>query len=1318
MLGMIHANNHTKVKNQVVTTTTYPSLPLIKEGSEWVLYGESTQVQTTPKNLFNWSTILYNDPTVRRETYLGRDCISYISGNQTTNQKWLKGLFKTNVRYTLSGYFCVDIGTGIVMKYTDGTIKDVWINDTNETFVYKKLTSDVGKTVELIKGNWNSGARVYLDINTIMVEEGIVDTAYTAYTPPLPSANAESPIINTYKKGTYQNTIDGIPYQFELDNDLLQCGTFKDKLTINTVNKTIKVDRNCIQQVLKGDASDGTYGIYDLNKTNVFYLANNAFKTNVPNSTMCNYMKNIPNSEDTYSYDCLSDPTLAISKFFNFDSSTLGIIASDTTDVLKITRLKTWLSARYTSSSLNPFTIQYALATPTSTTRRLTPVTVQSGSNELVIENTVNAPIERLEIDGGTTQVETVQGVNIFDKNIVKTNLLVDNGRNVVDVDITSKSLLIYNAFATNTQYTIQFYSRRVATYGVLTATFYYTDATSSTGNRIDGVDGYTLKTITSTVGKTIDYIKITNGGNGSANGYIDLNTVQIEQNTVATAYTPFVPPSPSPLYPSTLTSVGQSGSFNVISKSANLIQNGNFANGVSGWNYSDGTATITASDNTLFVTGTGTHNNNYCYRHIPDYQNGHKYYFVSTMKVTNSDCIQLYYHITSGSNITNCIYNPVINTPYRISAISIPNNYSYIVIKSNYVDRATATGKVMEVQKVMAIDMGKDSSNPLYNLTQTQMDAKFVNWSDYKQTTINILATLRSLPDGTKDRLVIDKASQTAWIERNIIQENLNITNLYRTGTDIIRFEGQTSLKCVYSSSMYGSHFKLITTNWTGELEAIFHHGSYFKEYYWSIYKSTIGWLSGDTNQQIIDKGRAWIASEVSAGRTPIVMAKLLTPVIEPIAYPNIATIQHLTNLSKDGITSNMSFDVLILGSKTIVRDGLVLNVDFNNIYGNNSIGVNSPLTTTIKNLADNTPLTLNGFGGTTASGYTGNGTELDPYCLVFDGSNDYINCGSSNVLSLACTISVWVKITSYTGTFRRIIDKNRTEEYSFGIGSDNKLLFAFSNIVPQTGATAIPLNIWTMISVTYDGANIKYYINSILDKIVPQTGLIGIGTNSLNIGLGSGVYFGGLISNGIIYNRALSQSEITQNYNVGLAYNPTNEYKAKGQLLTNLITNGNFANGTTGWTPYDINSFTANNYIAKYTPYTRYGGIVGNIANYTNYRGHRLYFFANYKTDSTLNILVLNDATNQIVRSHSGNNTFMRLSGLMNISSVATNLFIKIQDGRESGWTETQCTNFGVIDMGIDLTNPLFNLTVAQMDTLLLDYPEYFEGNHVSFV
>lgn len=68
-----------------------------------------------------------------------------------------------------------------------------------------------------------------------------------------------------------------------------------------------------------------------------------------------------------------------------------------------------------------------------------------------------------------------------------------------------------------------------------------------------------------------------------------------------------------------------------------------------------------------------------------------------------------------------------------------------------------------------------------------------------------------------------------------------------------------------------------------------------------------------------------------------------------------------------------------------------------------------------------------------------------------------------------------------------------------------------------------------------TYDGANVRLYQNGTLVKTNPYTTAIANSAGALEIGRGGGAayYWDGNINQVILYNRALTDSEVLQNFN-----------------------------------------------------------------------------------------------------------------------------------------------------------------------------------------
>jgi hypothetical protein len=197
----------------------------------------------------------------------------------------------------------------------------------------------------------------------------------------------------------------------------------------------------------------------------------------------------------------------------------------------------------------------------------------------------------------------------------------------------------------------------------------------------------------------------------------------------------------------------------------------------------------------------------------------------------------------------------------------------------------------------------------------------------------------------------------------------------------------------------------------------------------------------------------------------------------------------------------------------------------------------------------------------GTVADDSSGNGNdgtiEGDPSwvngrfgkALDFDGTDDQIIVPDSESLKLAhLTMAAWVNLRSYPDDARIItqeVDGSPFSSYSLMMSGDgeSKLEFriALDNSRKRVPSNAdIPLNEWTHVAATYDGANAVIYINGEIDKTEPQSGVLLTTDNPVYIG-GSQFwvprFFDGLMDDAALFNVGLSQDDIRSLMNNGLA-------------------------------------------------------------------------------------------------------------------------------------------------------------------------------------
>ena len=224
---------------------------------------------------------------------------------------------------------------------------------------------------------------------------------------------------------------------------------------------------------------------------------------------------------------------------------------------------------------------------------------------------------------------------------------------------------------------------------------------------------------------------------------------------------------------------------------------------------------------------------------------------------------------------------------------------------------------------------------------------------------------------------------------------------------------------------------------------------------------------------------------------------------------------------------------------SPQIVTNGLVLALDAANPRSYVSGSTNW------FNLTNTAPLS-----GSLINGPTYSSANLGS--IAFDGVNDYVNYG--NALNFERTdsfsFSFWARANSLT-TFSTLIAKmdSSARGYFFAIETDGTLVSILrntpttNNLFVRTSISQVVVNIWYNLTVTYNGTSlangVSFYINAIptsntvsFDNLTSTTVTSQSGSIAARPFLGGG-YLNGNIALSQVYNRALSATEVQQNFN-----------------------------------------------------------------------------------------------------------------------------------------------------------------------------------------
>jgi hypothetical protein len=229
---------------------------------------------------------------------------------------------------------------------------------------------------------------------------------------------------------------------------------------------------------------------------------------------------------------------------------------------------------------------------------------------------------------------------------------------------------------------------------------------------------------------------------------------------------------------------------------------------------------------------------------------------------------------------------------------------------------------------------------------------------------------------------------------------------------------------------------------------------------------------------------------------------------------------------LSQPEIVQNYEYYRSLYGLTGVTRNGLVLWLDAGNNQSYPTQG------TTWYDISGSV------FDGRLLNGPTystdGGGS------ILFDGTNDIgeISLGNIPTGTQARTISVWVKYVAYGSDYYSICgygDESSSRTFDIGIINSTQRIFldVYGAGGIQTTNSVTP-GTWFNVTGIYTGTQLKLYLNGSLETT--NTFTINTASSTFKIADMAWSYPGllnGNVGNVIFYNRALSDSEVTQNFN-----------------------------------------------------------------------------------------------------------------------------------------------------------------------------------------
>ncbi|MEA1863749.1 MAG: LamG domain-containing protein [Euryarchaeota archaeon] len=156
----------------------------------------------------------------------------------------------------------------------------------------------------------------------------------------------------------------------------------------------------------------------------------------------------------------------------------------------------------------------------------------------------------------------------------------------------------------------------------------------------------------------------------------------------------------------------------------------------------------------------------------------------------------------------------------------------------------------------------------------------------------------------------------------------------------------------------------------------------------------------------------------------------------------------------------------------------------------------------------------------------------------LLFDSTDDCINCGNDESLNITEEITVVAWANASRQKTAKIIEKGDGDGYRISLDDmDGWVCEVYYGIKPTKckvdwGEGQATLNQWYHVAMTYNGSVLQLYVDGVAKNSESAAGSLNINSKNLYIGSNGAKkkFFDGVVDEVAIYNRTLTAEEIVE--------------------------------------------------------------------------------------------------------------------------------------------------------------------------------------------